>query len=316
MAKKQNPTSHEHFVSVGYLNAFAKNNTDSHAKNKKKRDQYIYQYNLKNHQASNDAVPIKSICYIDDLYEPKDDCGNYVARNYSELSLKGIEDAFYKVRNSIIGRQNVVNFNKTGFLTSLEHGILCLMIATQILRHPTVLGPSKELSHSVFADTDLKPHQKELLAHLYCLPMWNLISEQETSPELLAVKRLSENPPLLMDLCNKLLKLNIRIGYCSKKQIFTCDQPVYTAGEQQGFNIKNVIYPISPQLVVFLYEPIFDIKNHNNEIILLSNNLISYVNECIVLSAKEWIYNYDAFSDKQRSFIIQARSHRSYDFNK
>ena len=80
--KQEQFTKDEHYIPVFYLKQFSPDGDN------------IYQYDALNNIVSPDVVPIKSICYKKNLYEFKNDSGEYVERNIIENSLRDYEAEF------------------------------------------------------------------------------------------------------------------------------------------------------------------------------------------------------------------------------
>ena len=292
-------THNEHIVPVGYLKQFADNSY--------KKQPHIFQYDT-THDVPymNNPVPLNSIEYEYDLYEHKLSNGQYFLPNASELSLKSIEDSFYRCRNQIIQKTHIVNFLCENFLTLQEQGSLILMIASQILRYPEILSESISFYKDVFRSA--KPETQKILAKMMCIPTWiryphNIIQNQA----IRAFQQIANYPPVLMKLMENLGNLNLRIGYTSTKNIVTCDRPIIAEVENGYFT--NIIYPIAPTHVVYMFHEAI-IPKFNNTIFVMNDEQIQFVNNYLFVNAKRWIYKQTNFQQKEIQQIENQRKTR------
>ena len=79
MPNGDKPTIKEHFVPQTYLRGFSENSTT------------IYRFDLKRDIQTSISVPIKSVAYIENLYELQADDNSFINRNFIENSLSQLE---------------------------------------------------------------------------------------------------------------------------------------------------------------------------------------------------------------------------------
>ena len=99
MQKKSNLTKKQHYIPQVYLRGFSPEYISSEMKKIGKEKYTIYVYDMKKQLEK--SVPIKSICYENNLYEMVGEKGDVVLPNFLERCFSILEEMFGKYRASL-----------------------------------------------------------------------------------------------------------------------------------------------------------------------------------------------------------------------
>lgn len=266
MSQKNNPKKDEHFIPKFYLKFFSPD------------DAMIYQYKIKSHSQST-LVPIDTICHKKHLYELKNDNNEFICRNMIENTFEKYEGEFANVIRSIILKsEHERNYQIPCFLSTDEKMFLIIFVATTILRNPETINSVKD----TILDCSNKSRKKLSLntaynsALLSCLPLDDILGRNNSS--------------VLEVIIDKLMNMSFIIGVASGESFFTSDNPVFWHGNNETFDIDEVIFPLTPSIVLFMYPFNNMPKNYRNRAVRLSNTNVKDVNYRIILFCREWVY--------------------------
>ncbi len=84
-------TKKQHYIPQVYLRGFSPDYKCNSKDQVDKDKATIYQYSFEKGEVSNNAVPIKTVCYSNHLYEIRDKDGEYIYINWLETVLKQLE---------------------------------------------------------------------------------------------------------------------------------------------------------------------------------------------------------------------------------
>lgn len=289
------PTKKEHFVPRGYLKLFA---IDPHTDNP-----FIHQIDLEDKIPAGE-VPVKSVCYKNNLYEIYNGDGAIVAVNLIENTLKQSEDAFYACRNNLLNSYFVRS--KQSLLSSQELEDITQMIALQILRLEEVLSVSKEMMTTLTNLPATTPLLHDFMSKLMLLPMALDFSSIPMTKEWKQIKRWSENPPLLSRIKKHLKELSCCLGHVKTKELLTCDRPVIIRTAHEDV-FDFVIYPLSPQHVLYFYTANCPFPHTKNSVFELTPAELQFANEVIIANADRWVYSHKKLSNKFINSVKQKR---------
>lgn len=281
MAKNKS-TKHEHYVPQFYLRQFSPDGN------------LIYQYDVISCAQTLKPVPIKSICYENDLYEFRDNSGEIIRKNLIEKSFSELERKFASVFRSIQSKaQYEANYQTRSFLSSEEKAFLIFFLSTIIIRSPDVLQAAQETTMEFFEDWITETSARNL-ALKTCLPIYKTLNAEERNPLNSAVRLIS----------NK----SFQIGATDKDVFWTSDSPVIIYGSNQPANIDKIIMPISPHLALYM-KPYENTKNgFYNRLVKLDKKDVEYINSSVVTHCKRWIYSNAPLTSSQIKWISKERN--------
>ncbi|HAQ91220.1 MAG TPA: hypothetical protein DCR89_09895, partial [Coprococcus sp.] len=103
MPNGSNRTEKQHYVPQVYLKGFAPQYVyQSREKNKNSKTKYgVFYYDLQERTQSKIAVPIKSVCFENDLYEVTGKSGEIVYDNRLENRFSRLESRYAELRTNI-----------------------------------------------------------------------------------------------------------------------------------------------------------------------------------------------------------------------
>lgn len=147
-----------------------------HFRNFTSSEKVIYRFDKKNPDNESILVPIKSVCYKDDLYEIHEENNKIVSQNYLEDVFSRYELGIAKTINHI--KQKAVepsNLESSLFLTTEEKTTLSIFLTLEILRRPEMIEKGKELFLKM-SDEAIKEFEANnyALLHLFPVPELNL----------------------------------------------------------------------------------------------------------------------------------------------
>lgn len=232
-------TKKQHYIPQVYLRGFSpqyqgKNKTLPNGK------YTIYFYDLEMKKQSKMAVPIKSICYEECLYEMRGDAGKFVCDNHLESFFSVIERWFGAYRNKLERKAFLEeNYNTKCFLTKEEQLFWAAYIIIQMSRLPNVLNAVEQeiKKYMTCASDNMLAHDA---ARWYCLPFFSEINE--------------ETGQIIKTLLKPMENMHIGVGVDLQGRIITTDNPVYVeTSEWPCDECNKIIFPISSQLCLFLF---------------------------------------------------------------
>ena len=290
------PTRDDHFVPRGYLKKFA---LDPKAKAPQ-----IYQFDIDG-IAEHKPVPIRSICNKDRLYEIKDANGQIVAENGIEKSINVFENRFYSVRNNILKKLFITNHHNC--LTEKEREILLQAALLQLLRYEEIPAIFKSILTQLHPETATTPEYiKDIIAKIACLPLFLNYNNVEMTEPMRKFKQWSTRPPILYGLMQSFSTHHICLGYNLIAPLWICDRPVIVRSNS-AHTFDMIIYPITPQLVVYIYSRDIPFPHHDNSLFYMTYDEVNFLQQEIVINAKRWIYSNKELSSKEQADIATIR---------
>ncbi len=284
------PTIDEHFIPRMYYRGFSEIKTV-----RKKEKAFIWEYDIKSKRQIPSQVNVNSICVKKDLYELKDNSGNYIARNIIENAFKEIEYAASIVINKIhdiASNSKVYTVNLS--LSDKEKGILTILIVALKYRDPWTIEKGIQIAQELFPDFDLTSARNWVLSSL--LP--------------LGVNQEWDAGTLVKSALGRYVDMSIRIGVTCNDEIITSDNPIIERkpGEFEQCGEKGVvIFPLTSKLVLFLFPVGTNYPSVDEELFKLSNEQIMEIQKEVALYAHEWIYSREKLSEEQLKIIVETR---------
>jgi len=280
-----NPTKKEHYIPQVYLNGFASD------------DKRLFFYDLDTYRYSNQMVPVRTICYKNNLYEYRNSKDEIINSNIIEKALGLLESLFAKNKNAIKSRINVVNSHTTNFLSDEEINFWIVYIAVQILRMPKVIDEiSTAISKIVPSNGDKNLHRNTALFLL--LPFL-----RELEPDNVEVKIFNE-------VIDSIGRLQFTIAFDEQNRLFASDCPLYLYSPNQRIHdCKNIVFPIDSSLCLLFSENMFA----NNTINPIDKDTLEYICKSISYSADRRLFRQEKFSKQELYWIRSARNDRLKD---
>ena len=287
MAQKDNLTKDEHYIPKLYLRFFSPN------------ENQIYQYRIGSRNLSK-FVPIDSICYKKHLYELKNDNNEFICRNMIEKALSDYEGVYDTIVKSIISKSaNESNYNIPCFLSTDEKRILISFVATTILRSPRSLELAKEcaLDLAIKDGKNMLENAAKNSAILTCVPFDNIFNHIYKS----------RNDTVLDELSDSLMNMSFLIGVANGDKLYTSDNPVYWHGSSQTFDIDEVVFPLTSNLVLFLYPKKELPIGYRNKAIRLTDENVKGVNNRTIHCCREWVYSKKEINEAKINIIEEIK---------
>lgn len=268
MQKDSNITKKQHYIPQVYLRGFS----PEYQKNKEKlpSSKYtIYCHDLKIKNQIMKAIPIKSVCYKDYLYEVTGYEGEIVLANHLEHFFSSMEKMFSEYRDKLEKKAFVEeNYKTKCFLTGEEKVFWVTYILIQILRIPQILNLAENVSLETWGN-EINTKQAKNIARMFCLPFFNEIEEESKEAVVFAA------------LFEPMKNMSFGVGVDRQAKIITSDNPVYIYSEDFSCEeYESVIFPITSEICLFLFgkeskkkyprNSLFPINNERREAILKS----------------------------------------------
>lgn len=289
---KKKPTRKQHYVPQVYLKGFSNCGNMINA-----------YWSDNNGIIKEKCVPIESICRENYLYELKNDSNELIAINYIEKCLSVIEGEFSEYRNILLKKAFNEKYKETKcFFSAEEKDFWTLYIGFQMLRTPNVLNEAKSFSRDYFGES-LGGNLSDNIAILQCLPF-------------LKEKELGEQNCFL-SFIKPMLEMSIALGVDSKGRIITSDNPVYPFSSDKTIeNFEEIVFPISDQLVIFLFGGDLKEKRGKNRLFTLNDGDIDSLIKLIACPDRKMIFSKQPLSDEYRQLIKLARNDKADDDKK
>ncbi len=259
-------TKKQHYISQFYLNYFS---SDSSEESKE-----IWQYDKQKNRFFAFPVPIKSICYEENIYELRNDNGKIICPNAIEKSLGKIESEASKVFSSIKRKISIPQNGKTlCFLTSQEKIVLKQYMAVMVLRSEDVINSIQDEVKEFYGEkvTTNFARNKALNS---CLP----ISENK-----------SDATDLLKDVLSLFENMSFQVGTTNCNCILTSDSPIVFHGNNAK-KLDEIFFPLFPNAILYLKPFERSPNDMKNRLTELADGDVKYFNEEIVKHSKRWVF--------------------------
>lgn len=212
MAKENNLTKKQHYIPQVYLRGFSPKYEQVEVNSSRCT---IYYYDLVKDIQRSPAVPIKSICYKDLLYEVTDNQVQIILPNHLEKFFSSMEKMFGEYRTKLERKAfNIDNYYKKCFLTKEEKHFWLTYMTVQLLRLPQILREGEEVSLETW-NGQISENQAKNIARLCCLPFFK---EWKEGPD---------DSKVIEAIVTPMLNMSFAIGVDGTGSIITSDEPVY-----------------------------------------------------------------------------------------
>lgn len=238
MTKSKNITKKQHYIPQVYLRGFS----PQYKKEEVSNDKYtIYCYNINSPKQIEKAIPVKSICRQNNLYEVTRHDGEIILPNHLENFFSKIEEHFSIYRKKLEQKAFINSNLKTNcFLTNEEKVFWATFIIIQILRLPQILKMAEDVSKDNW--NSINDQQAKNIARMICLPFFKELDAN------------SKETTLFCALFNPMKDMSFAVGVDKSKKIITSDNPVYICGHNFPYDeYDEIIFPITSEICLFLF---------------------------------------------------------------
>lgn len=273
-------TIREHYIPQFYLRNFSTDN---------KR---IYQYQL-NSRSPSKLVSIESICCEKNLYEFRGENGEIIYKNLIEKSFAICESEISNVIKSIISKsQHIENFQTLCFLTTNEKAMLILFISMLILRTPTILNSIQDATLWLWKGR-ISANKAYNMALQALFPIYKELDPDDIN--------------LLATIMTWFEKMSFQIGITGCDCLLTCDRPIILRGGNEVFNSDDVIFTLTPRVLLYMKKLELTGAFYKNRLTYLSKEFVNAVNREIIANSNRWIFSKNLITSKQIEFIEKIR---------
>lgn len=295
MSKDNSITKKQHYIPQVYLRGFSPEY--ERGKKSQSNSRYtVYVYDLNKKKQNLQAVPIKSICYSENLYEVTGRNGEIVLPNYLERVFACLEKKFSAYRGKLEKKAFIESNYKTNcFLTYDEKVFWVTYIIIQILRMPQILDVAEKLSEETWGkDVSLK--QTKNIARMFCLPFFNSI--EEDSIEMYIFNALFE----------PVRNMSFGVGVDRQKRIVTSNKTVYIG--TRNFPCEEydeIIFPITSELCLFLFGNENKQGCRNNFLFSITDEIRGNLIYSMASSSFEKLYSNHILDKNEKKYIKNTR---------
>lgn len=291
MAKGDKLTHNQHYIPQVYLKGFSESNNS------------VFFFNLTSCENSRMAVPVKTICFKHDLYEAKNEQGDYLLANHIEKILANLERMFSKYRTKLENKAfNKENYRTNCFLTHDEKIFWITYLSVQIMRSPKVLSIAKSFCKENLLGS-IEVCKAENIALSYCLPFFTELSVESISA--------------LNTFLDPMLNMSFNIGVIQgNEKLFTSDNPIYILANWPCKEYEKIIFPITSKLCLFMYGRKYKKIYKKNCLIPIGEEMLKEINWSIAYRADEMIFSANRLSKKQKEDICKIHQQRIEDDKK
>lgn len=294
MSKENNITKNQHYIPQVYLRGF------SPEYDKKKNDYPVSRYTIYRHDLEKieqpvKAVPIKSVCHSDYLYEVTGHDGEIVLPNQLEHFFSAMERMFGAYRQELEQKAFIEDNYKTKcFLTGKEKVFWVTYILIQILRTPQLLNIAEETGKETWKDL-INDNQAKNIARMVCLPFFKEI--EEGSKEMMVFETLFE----------PMKNMSFGVGVDKQAKLITSDNPVFIhATEFPCTEYQRVIFPITSELCLFLIGKEDKEFYPKNFLFAIGDETREEIIKSMTSSSFREIYSNHLFDKNERKFIKEV----------
>jgi hypothetical protein len=238
MNENQNWTVSEHIASISYQAGFSFD------------EERVYTNDVIDLTEYNKPIKMKNVCCQNNIFENKDEFGEYVERNFTECALADYDGMIPIIRDAVITAYN--NRVEQNVLTDKDQELIKRIISVQLFRSPNSLTSAKfEMGTFLTAVfPPLQKHRAEAIAQRMLLPVKN----RDTGEVIQSI----EQTPILNMIYSQIKQMDIAIGFTEKDSLISCDRPVCAESDGEnkfGFpNITFIGFPLTSRLLVCLYQ--------------------------------------------------------------
>lgn len=264
----------------------------SNIKQRKQKEKLLaWAVNVRSNEPINNQIDIEDFCAYDNLYELRNEKGEFLARNYIENMFGKIEAEVGSVLKKINEKSQDGKYLKcTSVLSEYDKSILIILMTMLQFRDPETINYGiKILQHD-------NPKINEREARNFTL--MNLLP--------LGVDSEWDENTIIRTAVKKYFGMEFQIGVTSDDLIITSDRPVveWPPDENELFNRPQaVMFPLTSKLVLNLF-PILNTQQMGRSFFyVLNEGQIRDVQINVTSCARRWIFSRNAITNEQLEII-------------
>ena len=290
MQNDPEPTKWEHFVPRVYYKGF------SEIKRKRTKEILLaWATDVKLQDISNRQIDINDFCAENNLYELRNEEGEFIARNFIEKKFSRIEQEVGVVLNGIKEKsKNEKYLECTSILSEYEKSILIILITMLRFRDPETINYGVRFLQQDNPEMDEREARNFTLMNLIPLGI---------DPEL-------DKKTIIRTATEKYSGMEFQIGIAPDDVIITSDRPVieWKPDKNELYNRpKQVMFPLSSRLCLYLF-PITDQSQLGRSFFFaLSDTQIRDIQINVAFCARRWIFSRESLTEEQRERIKEGR---------
>lgn len=287
-------TKKQHYIPQVYLRGFS----PEYAKGNKEYSSAkytIYYHEIHSTKQHLQAVPIKSICYNEYLYEVTGDDGEIVLPNHLEHFFSAVEKMFSDFRSKLERKAFIEENCRTKcFLTNEEKIFWVTFIIIQILRMPQILELAENLSKETWGNS-VNSKQAKNIARMFCLPFFKEIKED------------SKDAFVFDALFEPMKNMSFGVGVDRERKIITSDKPVYVCAKSFPCDeYDEIIFPISSELCLFLFGKENKANHHKNFLFSINDEIREEILKSMTASSFGKLYSNHILDKTERRYIKEV----------
>lgn len=294
MPKKDIITQKQHYIPQVYLRGFSPE-YEKDNKSVSYSRYTIYCHDLNSEKQNYNAVPIKSICYRENLYEVTGCSGEIVRPNHLENFFSSIEKMFGKFRNRLERKEFIEdNYRTKCFLANDEKVFWITYIIIQILRMPQILEMAESLCKDTWGEkVDLK--QTKNIARMFCLPFFKELDED------------SDEAFIINALFKPMKNMSFGVGIDRSKSIITSDNPIYVFAKSYPCEeYDEIIFPVSSGTCLFLFGNENKAKHQKNFLFPIKDEIRQEIIKAMATSSFGKLYSNHVLNKLEQNCIRRA----------
>ena len=280
----------QHYVPQVYLRGFSEDNAR------------IWSYSL-DPMDSGKLVPIKSVCYVKNLYEIRKNDGELVAPNWIENVLSKFEGMYAEHLRALKRKAyNKENYSTKCFLSTEEKSFWKFYVTLQMMRSPSVLRKAQMITDEL-NENRLLDYKTSSLAVYLCLPFFGEMKPEDRNAFVFFLK--------------PILNMSIAIGVDESETLFTSDNPVYCYSPQKDITLleeyERIVMPLTSSLVLIMLGGEVAKGHDKNRLFRLSEEDQRIIRTSIAYTARLRVFSKKELGKTDRMLIKCARRDRTQD---
>ncbi len=254
----------------------------------------IYFYDMKVEKQMEKAVPIKSVCYENDLYELIGEDGNVFLPNYLECCLAALEKMFGNYRRKLESKAFCKkNYKSNCFLAQEEKVFWQTYIIIQLLRLPKIIKEAEQFSGEILKKDISKKGVHNLIRVLF-LPFFD---ENVAGDPTVAV---------IEGILERMKGMSFAVGIDDLGRGVTSDNPVAIYANKKG-EFESVIFPVTAKICLFMFKNEEKKNSRKNYCFSMEDNFRKEIIKSISIGAVRKIYSNHILNKAERECIEEAR---------
>lgn len=284
-------TKREHYIPRVYYKGF------SDIKHKKTKEKILaWAMDVKSIVPINNQIDIENFCAEDNLYELRNEEGEFIAQNFIEKTFGNIEAKVGSVLKKIQEMsQNEEYLKCMSVLSEDDKSILIILMTMLQFRDPETINYGIKILQQDNPEMDYWKARNFTLINL--LPL-GIDSEWDKNT-------------IIRTAVEKYSGMEFQIGVAFDDLIVTSDRPVieWPPEENELFNRpKAVMFPLTSRLVLYLF-PILTAQQIGRSFFFIMNKKqIGDTQMNVAACARRWIFSRNAITDEQIEMIKEGRN--------